>query len=772
MRFKITAFFLVLSSIGFSQKTIPLKQILMRIEVQHHLKFNYLDQDVNAVFIAEPNKNLNLNQKLKHITAQTTLSFEIINSEFIIIKTVPKTVIQKPRDSTFFLTDQKLDEVVIKNYIASGISKKEDGTFEIRPKKFGLLPGLSEPDVLQTLQQIPGINSSTESVSNINVRGGTSDQNVFLWNGVKMFQTGHFFGLISAFNPTLANKIKVYRNGTSAFYGDSVSSVIAISTQSDTIEKSNNNINLNLINGAIYSKIILSKKESLEFSGRRAFTDFTKSITYENYYNRIFETSTVTNNKILNLIGLKPRENFYFYDYTAQYHRKIGNESEFLMNLIGINNRLSLTQNYSLDDKFESIKNDLKQRNFGGSAFFKTKFNSRNSSSIEVYASTYNLIADYNDINNQNQYQNKQTNDIQNFGTRIQNKTILNGSMILKTGLQHDLIKIKNSDKTLNFDQTIKNQMTSLALISEFEFKPKNTNLFLNAGLRFNYYKNFSETILEPRLQFCYSITKNLKLEVQGEQKSQTIAQIINFQNDFLGIETGRWIITNNNDYPIIRNNQIALGFIFKKKEWLLTLESFYKKVNGISIKSQGFQYDSSIENAIGNYTNKGFEMLFQRDSKKFLTWISYTFNDNKYEFDVFDPRKIPNNNAVNHNVGFAGIYNWKKIKIAFGGKWHTGKSYTKIDNFVSDPQTPIINFSNPNSELLPNYIQFNFSATNLWSFKNERSLELSISILNIFNKKNIVSRFYRINNITQEIEQIDIFSLARTPNINLKYCF
>jgi len=103
----------------------------------------------------------------------------------------------------------------------------------------GILPGVIEPDVLQTLQQIPGINSSDESVSSLNVRGGTHDQNLFIWNGIKMYQTGHFFGLLSAFNPNLANTISLSKNGTSAFYGESVSSVVDLSSNSS---RSNTNV--------------------------------------------------------------------------------------------------------------------------------------------------------------------------------------------------------------------------------------------------------------------------------------------------------------------------------------------------------------------------------------------------------------------------------------------------------------------------------------------------------------------------------------------------
>ena len=74
---------------------------------------------------------------------------------------------------------QSLAEVITQRYLATGITKKNDGAIEVKPKKFGILPGLIEPDVLQTMQQVPGILSIDETISNINVRGGTHDQNLF-----------------------------------------------------------------------------------------------------------------------------------------------------------------------------------------------------------------------------------------------------------------------------------------------------------------------------------------------------------------------------------------------------------------------------------------------------------------------------------------------------------------------------------------------------------------------------------------------------------------
>ena len=123
-------------------------------------------------------------------------------------------------------TISKLNEVLISNVLVRGISRNVNGSTSLHTQNFGLLPGQTENDVLQMVQALPGIESSNETISTINIRGGTHDENLILWEGIRMYQTGHFFGLISAFNPNLTKEVSVYKNGTPSQFGESVSGVI------------------------------------------------------------------------------------------------------------------------------------------------------------------------------------------------------------------------------------------------------------------------------------------------------------------------------------------------------------------------------------------------------------------------------------------------------------------------------------------------------------------------------------------------------------------
>jgi hypothetical protein len=63
-----------------------------------------------------------------------------------------------------------LNEVLLTDYLAQGMQKKKDGSIQISPRKLGLLPGLTEPDIFKSLQLLPGVQSSNESASVLHIR--------------------------------------------------------------------------------------------------------------------------------------------------------------------------------------------------------------------------------------------------------------------------------------------------------------------------------------------------------------------------------------------------------------------------------------------------------------------------------------------------------------------------------------------------------------------------------------------------------------------------
>jgi TonB dependent receptor/TonB-dependent Receptor Plug Domain/CarboxypepD_reg-like domain len=670
---------------------------------------------------------------------------------------------------------QELEEVNAFQYLTSGIVKKNDGTIVIKPKKIGLLPGLTEPDVFQTMQQIPGIMSVDETISNINVRGGTHDQNLFLWNGMRLFQTGHFFGLISALNPNLAHTIKITKNGSSAFYGESTSSVIDISTHSDKIENGNNSIGLNLINADFYAKIKTSKNSNFEISGRRSFTDLVNSPTYENYYNRIFQNTQVTSLTDNKTIDYKSNENFYFYDFTMQFHQKIGKNSDLFIDAITISNQLDLKQ--SKIENFNVIQKNsfLEQQTYGGNIQFKTIWNQKNKSEANLYSTFYKVDSENESITT-NQIFN-QENNVFDTGLKFNHSYEVNEKIILKSGYHYNEIGIRNFDRVNSpvFSKNIKDVLRSHALIAEINYSSENGKLKSNSGIRANYIEAFSKFIIEPRIQINYELNNNFQVDFLAEAKNQTTSQIIDLQQDFLGIEKRRWILSNEKQIPIVYNKQASLGLTYKQNDWTISIDNFYKKVTGITSQSQGFQNQLEFLRINGEYNILGSELLIQKQINKFTTWLSYSYTNSNYNFNDFSPNVFPNNFEIKNNIGFAAIYDYKNLKIALGGRWHKGKPTTNLQSnnavFIV-PDVPSIAYKNPNSDNLTDYKQLNLSASYAFIFTKKTKLQVGFSVQNILDNKNIINQNFRINTNTNIAEKVDTFSLERTLNAFVRYWF
>ncbi|PWA07251.1 TonB-dependent receptor [Flavobacterium psychrotolerans] len=722
--------------------------------------------------------NTTVSDKKGYFELKNENSNEIVVS-FIGFTTIKITIpnLQNQDCITIYLEQEisELDDITTNHFLTSGISKTLNGTYEIKPKKLGLLPGLIESDVLQTLQQIPGINSADESVANINVRGGTHDQNLFLWNGIKMYQTGHFFGLISAFNPNLAHTVSIYKNGTSAFYGESVSSVVDISSDTRDFEKNSFGAGINLINADVYSKFYSSKKGFFEISARRSITDLVETPTYKQYFDKAFQNTTISNFSNQQNVNYTNDEKFYFSDVTVKYSQKIGLKNHFTVDFISINDRLNVYQTNTINSNYQSENNTLYQKNYGGNLSWERNWNTQNTSKINTYSSSYELDAKKNKIQD-NQIV-KQENKILDNGIKLENHHVISSKFTFNNGYQFSEIGASNLDEvnSPSFYRRNKSVLRIHALVLEGKYNDTISKVSLNAGIRINYIEQFNRYLFEPRLQFNYGIFEYLNLEILGEFKSQNCFQIIDLQKDYFGIEKRRWILANNTTIPIQRSKQASISLTFAKNNWLITLENYYKKVSGINSSGQGFQNQLEFEKINGDYEVFGTEILLQKKIDHFISWISYTYNDNNYYFPNFIHPSFSNNFKMDHVITWAGIYEKDNLKIALGSKWYSGRPETtpvndKINN--SNPSNPTIEYNSPNNKHLEPFFQINFSTTYKWKNQNGIQYKLGFSILNVLNKQNEISEYYRINTASNSIEDVKTLALLRTPNLSFRVNF
>ncbi|NBW36525.1 MAG: hypothetical protein EBR30_16200 [Cytophagia bacterium] len=119
------------------------------------------------------------------------------------------------------LVPQLLDEVVVLGSELETVHEKVQMSSNVvaidQVKKMPAF--LGEVDVLKVLQLLPGIKSS-EGSTGLYVRGGGSDQNLILLDGVPVYNASHLFGFFSLFNADAINHVELIKGGFPARYGD------------------------------------------------------------------------------------------------------------------------------------------------------------------------------------------------------------------------------------------------------------------------------------------------------------------------------------------------------------------------------------------------------------------------------------------------------------------------------------------------------------------------------------------------------------------------
>ncbi|MEZ2415075.1 TonB-dependent receptor plug domain-containing protein [Muriicola sp. E247] len=817
---------------GYSQEpenTLPLQQVLEDITLSHGYRFNYATATIRDIQVIPPDKQWTIDKILTYLSDQTGLLYSELPNKFISIQKSVKTICGyiKDRNTGKTLTSAtvqsslgsaisdengyfeldingisdvisvrfigyrnyeaptgksdsvpcinillipqqlELQEIVLYDFLIKGIDQLDDGSYLIDFDRFSILPGLIETDVLQAVQAFPGIQSVNETVSDINIRGGTNDQNLLLWDGIKMYQSGHFFGLISMFNPMITQKVALRKNGTPAFMTDGVSGTISMETSNEINEKFSGSLGMNFIDVSGFVDTPLGNNSSLQVAGRKAINDFVESPTYTEYFSRISQDTEVENNTI-NVVNSD--KTFDFYDTSLRWLWHPTSKDRVRLNFIRARNELVFNENADIDNAPVSRESSLIQGTIAGGFNYQRQWSEKVSTELDLYNTDYNLKAINANIEANQRF--LQENKVSETAARINTTIRLNSRLHWISGYQFTETKVTNLD---DIDDPVFRRLegnvlrvhsgyTSLGLFSE------NRTTSARLGLRFNYLDKFDRKLYEPRLSINHRFAKWFNIEILGESKNQYTSQVINFQNDFLGIEKRRWQLSDEVEIPIITSNQASAGLSFNRSGWLTNIVGFYKEVDGITAQSQGFQNQYEFTKAQGSYTATGMDVLVRKQFKDINTWLSYSYLDAEYNFTELPERVFPSNYDITHTLTFGLTYQNDHLRLAAGWNWRTGKPTTQPDD-TSPVVNNTVNFQPSNSDRFQDYMRVDLSALYAFTPGSGTKAQIGFSVWNLLNRENTVSRFYRPNGLG-EANAFSQNSLGITPNAVFRLSF
>lgn len=159
-------------------------------------------------------------QQIGYQSKEINIAIDDINSSiFKEISLVPKAV---EIEGTEVIGKRDKLDLDLDSRIVS-VSKIRQSTNELKEISY-----IAEADVFRAIQTLPGVTPISDFSSGLYVRGGSSDQNLILLDGVDVYNPNHFGGLFSTFNTDAIQNVELMKGGFSAKYGGRLSSVLEL----------------------------------------------------------------------------------------------------------------------------------------------------------------------------------------------------------------------------------------------------------------------------------------------------------------------------------------------------------------------------------------------------------------------------------------------------------------------------------------------------------------------------------------------------------------
>jgi len=587
----------------------------------------------------------------------------------------------------------ELNSVVISDYLTTGIHKNVDGSATISTKKLKILPGLIEPDVLNSMQLLPGISSPTEDGAALYIRGGTPSQNLILFDGIKMYQTGHFFDQISAFNPYIIGETNVYRGGTSVRYGDRISGVVDIKTDNDLLDSFTIGGGFNLTHADVFIKSPISKKVGFLAAMRRSTSDIYDNITTNNLTEKVFQNTRGSDSSNLNRDNSDATDESTFNDINFKVLWEINRKNTLKFSSIFAGNKLNNFRESisdSIANTFSSIRDVFKIRNFGTAIQWKKIGDSKTVQNANIYTSYFDKQYNLTNINELSNDGSSKNNTVLDFGAEYSidipistNKTWNLGYQFVrnKTTLREkERSGLFPSPNFFEFEVNFNGEEIAHTFFSEYRYTtPK---ICVNIGLRNSFLSESNQSYTEPRIFSSAEIFKNFRVTASLELKNQQLNQYagnypsISPIGPSLAISEEDWVLSNgtisfdfrdsfgddpidDNNFddsvtiPVVKSRQFTLGTLYSYSGWHFDLEGYYKKISDISLLydvpffiAQDLNNNGDPDQPIyptGQEDRVGLDFLVKKTFRNYRFWLGYTFSKTSIDFPNIQERSFPN---------------------------------------------------------------------------------------------------------------------------------
>jgi hypothetical protein len=699
------------------------------------------------------------------------------------------------------LATQWMPDVVIRDFAVDMLSLGTRDEIVFKKEKMPTLPGWGEPDVLRMLQLLPGIGSADESASRLNVRGGTPDQNLVLWDGIPIYHTGHFFGLYDAFNPYVVEEVNVWRGNFGAEYGGRNSSVIDIKGKPGFAEERTWGLGMNLLSlQGFWEKPLKKNKMSLLVAFRRSYTDLIQSQTYRNLFNQIFQNGRVAlqeqqqqNNDFFTWEPL-----FAYGDFNLKLRWKGKRQRESAVSIYSGSDRLDYRFAYDDSTNFAATKDYIEAQNFGVSwqhwAQWSPQFRVKYKIALSIYENDY-FFQWNDDWERPYVYRWDTNNKMGDLSAQFHHTWQVSDKHEMSFGYQlsaqeaslvyRDTNTIALTGNTWTNDTTRSGLHTFYA---EFSYRA-NPRFDFTLGIRENHFPARGLYYSEPRVSFRWK-PFGMRKEGAGDftlkgsfgRHWQFVFQIIDFGD--LGIGEPLWAISDD-DIPAQELWQWALGASYERKSLLIDLEFYtknYRNLTSLNLRvDRGFERPWAFD---GKSTARGLDFLLRKRWQAYSLWVAYSAGEVMQSFPNFNGGlPYPARHDIRQRLNFVNMLSLKRWDFSANLQLRGGSPYSKpsvvqmpCPACSADSLTYALDFDRLNGERLPGSVRLDVGITYRFGKPGWKG-KAGLSIYNFFNRQILLDKDFILEKPPTDqpqtwynLRELNRLAAGATPNLYVQF--
>ncbi|NRB52890.1 MAG: TonB-dependent receptor [Saprospiraceae bacterium] len=658
------------------------------------------------------------------------------------------------------------------------------GVETLKAETLEQLPALlGEPDVIRSIQLLPGVSSVNEASSGFNVRGGAADQNLVLLDDGVIYNASHLFGLFSVFNFDAIKTATLYKGGIPAIYGGRLSSVLDVQQR----EGNKNNFAGKATVGLISSKLSLEgplakKKENSRGSylvaARRSYADLFTSFISEFRGNTAFfyDLNVKTNYQLddqnkLFLSGYFGRDRF---NLSGLVGTSWGNASGTLRWTSILNDQLFFqlsgilsNYDYSLDvlRSGSELRWSSSIRNFNLKPRLSWFVSPNNTIRIGLDVMDYQFNpADISPLKNSpvipTQFQSKKALEgaafidlEQSLNEKLKIRYGLRGSMFYRLGAS--VLNEYADEAPLVLDPAT-GSYTQNEIVGQSTFG-RNSIMKTYTGF-------------EPRLSLNYELTRGQSIKAGYNRMYQYLHLISNTTSPTpLDIWTPSDIFLEPQ-----RADQVSIGYtnssVFKSVG--LTVETFYKQLDNVTnfVDGADLLFTENLETEViqGKGQAYGLELLIEKNVGKLTGWLAYTLARSEQEIPGINNGQVfPTNYDQTHELNIVGAYQLNP-RWEFSGSWvfGSGRPVTYPSGRYMQNGLVVTDYSTRNANRLPAYHRLDLSAKFCPKPNSKAKGTWIFSVINAYNRQNAASIFFRELSSVNDVEK----ATGLTEAVRLSY--